>query len=358
MPSTSQQSQKNSQPKKRLGRGLGSLLTTGAADFEEVTTQEDKLPQPPAKEVNSKPKPAAELPPVPSKSSLKAEPKQETVEEKASQISNIDISQRVWSLAIEKVVPNKKQPRKDFDKEALEELAQSIRSQGIIQPITVRKIDSGYEIIAGERRWRASQLAGLKEIPAIIKNVDDQKVMELALIENLQREDLNPLEEAFGYNLLIEQYELTQAELAEKVGKSRSSVTNSLRILTLPTEVQQMVRSGDLSLGHAKVLLALGDPLRQKILAKKTLQKKWSVRALEKELKTGPAAQSNSIDGLDMGQKLAQQVASKLQTSIGTKVGIQYKKGRGKLEIHFYSDEELSGLYEKIKEALSPYNQK
>jgi ParB family chromosome partitioning protein len=322
MPST--EKTKGSSQKKRLGRGLGSLLNANSESFDDAKKQQganktQSVPDQSAKNVN--------------------EP-------------TIEPGLRIWNLAIEKISPNSSQPRKDFEKEALMELAQSIKEQGIIQPITVRKKGDRYEIIAGERRWRASQMAGLKEVPAIVKNIDDQKTMELALIENLQREDLNPVEEAMGYQHLIDDYNLTQQDLATKVGKSRASITNSLRILVLPQDIKKMMRQGLLSLGHAKVLLGLEDTKAQIKLARKTIQKKLSVRALEKEiLKSNKSGTGEVSRKEDVSHRLSQSLAQDLQKKLGTKVQIQYNKGKGKIEIAFYSDDELNSLVERIKPA-------
>lgn len=356
MPSTSHSKSiqsKANQKKKRLGRGLGSLLTTHPNEFDQDRTT-DFTDKP---KVEPKETPATQRTPgegkVAPQKPMDATERFVPVQEKRNENKSLSEINRVWSIAIEKVFPNKSQPRKDFNKEPLEELAQSIRSQGVIQPITVRRKDEGYEIIAGERRWRASQIAGLQEVPVIIKNVSDQKVMELALIENLQREDLNPLEEAMGFQQLIEDYEITQADLAAKVGKSRSSITNSLRILSLPIEVRQMLREGTLSIGHAKVLLSIQDPGQQNALAKKTVARQWSVRTLEKELKSGGSGAHENFEKLDVREKLAKQLVEQVQKSLGTKVGLRYKNGKGRIEIHFYSDEELSSHCERLKESLS-----
>lgn len=364
---------KGNQSKKRLGRGLGSLLTTDVDDFE--ATEVSKAPS----KSFQKPTPKSETKPVQSaKQSLKVKTeekksapsveqftvknieksnaktptsvqKSSPVPEMANKTVGLDQLGRIWSLAIEKIIPNQTQPRKDFHKEPLEELSSSIKEQGVLQPITVRKVGEKYEIIAGERRWRASQLAGLQEVPAIIKEVDDQKSMELALIENLQREDLNTIEEAMGYQLLIDEYDLSQQELAQKVGKSRSAITNALRVLTLPRDVRQMLRQGLLSLGHAKVLLGVEDIKMQIKLARKAVQKKLSVRALEKEILKLKRAKSDDIDDLDVSERLARGLAEDLQKMLGTKVNIKYKKGKGRLEIAFYSDDELSQFCEKMK---------
>lgn len=340
MPSTEKSKQQSG--KKRLGRGLGSLLTTEMSDFSD--SPEPKKERVAQEKVEAKK--VAESPKNIDKKTTVESP----VPQNKSNSKDIDPSLRVWSLAVEKIIPNQTQPRKDFLKEPLAELAESIKQQGVIQPITVRKKGENYEIIAGERRWRASQLAGLQEVPAIVKNVDDQKSMELALIENLQREDLNPIEEAMGYQLLIDDYDLSQQELAQKVGKSRSTITNSLRVLVLPRDIRQMLRQGLLTLGHAKVLLGVEDVKEQVSLARKVVQKKLSVRALEKEVNKGKKAKSsNDFNSLDVSERLVHGLASDLQKKLGTKVQIKYSKGKGKIEIAFYSDDELSSLCEKIK---------
>jgi ParB family transcriptional regulator, chromosome partitioning protein len=329
--------------KNRLGRGLGSLLTMDASDFEdqpknpisktEVATKnnfENKRVEP------------VERPTTSAKAAV-------PVREISNNSGDISLVNRILSLAVEKIVPNKTQPRKDFNKEPLAELAQSIKIHGVLQPITVRKKGDSYEIIAGERRWRATQIAGLKTIPAIVKDVDNQKSMELALIENLQRENLNSVEEALGFQLLIDEYSLSQQEVSEKVGKSRSTVTNSLRILALPQEVKTMLREGSLSLGHAKVLLGIEDASIQIKLARKSIAQKISVRGLEKEILKITNKTTDQIGSLNVSERLTRGMATDLQKIMGTKVDINYKKGKGKIEIAFYSDEELSQFCEKVK---------
>lgn len=349
-------SQKQVTNKKRLGRGLGSLLSTGADEFDNVPTRPSMPPVKESLKENIEKKETLEATVEAVEKVLSAPvPAQPPVEvalvlEKPNNINNIDSSMRIWSLAIEKVFPNPSQPRKDFLKEPLDELSQSIREQGVLQPITVRKSGEKYEIIAGERRWRASQLAGLQEIPAIIKDVDNQKSMELALIENLQRENLNSIEEALGYQSLIEEYDLSQQDVAKKVGKSRTAVTNALRVLALPRDVREMLRQGLISFGHAKVLLAVDDGKAQVNLAKKVLAKQLSVRALEKEiLKVKGGSTGNFSTEESIYDRQAQKVGEELQKALGTKVDITYNKGKGTVSIAFYSDEELSNLSEKIK---------
>lgn len=263
---------------------------------------------------------------------------------------------RVWNIAVDKIVPGVYQPRKNFNKEALNELANSIKENGILQPITVRKRkEGGFEIIAGERRWRAAQSAGLHEVPAIIKVMGDREVLQMALIENIQREDLDPVEEAESYQRLIEEFSLSQQEAAEKVGKERSSVANALRLLALPLEIRDMLSQKMITVGHAKAILSLADKNKQISFAKRVAESGISVRALENEIKTfqragGKAELPDARMNVDLAGKLAQELADQLQKSLGTKVEINYKAGgKGSVQIQFYSDDQLTQIYEKLK---------
>jgi ParB family chromosome partitioning protein len=262
---------------------------------------------------------------------------------------------RVWNVAIDKLVPGIYQPRKNFNKESLTELSSSIKENGIIQPITVRKRkEGGFEIIAGERRWRAAQMAGLHEVPAIIKNISDRDALQIALIENIQREDLDPIEEAESYQRLIEEFSLSQQEAAEKVGKERSSVANALRLLGLPIEVRDMLTQKMISVGHAKAILSLSDKAKQINFAKRAIETGMSVRTLENEIKSSQnlAVKNNrEAAGLnvDLAGKLAQELADQLQKALGTKVEINYRSGKGSVQVHFYSDDQLTQIYEKLK---------
>ena len=337
----------NQKSKKRLGRGLGSLLSTDMHDFEDQPQTKEKKTAYEGKKAHQQPVQK----PVKASSSQASTSQAVPVTKKLNDSNSLDLKDRVLSLSIEKISPNSSQPRKDFEKEALEELALSIKEQGVLQPITVRKRGELFEIIAGERRWRASQLAGRKEIPALVREVDDQKAMELAMIENLQREDLNPIEEAMGYQLLIDDYDLTQGDLAQKVGKSRSAVANVLRLLMLPRDIKEMLRRDLIMFGHAKVLLGVSDSKKQISLARKCINKKLSVRALEKEVKKGADSEeaSSGMAEMDVSERLAKGLAEDIQKILGTKVGIKYRDGKGKIEIAFYSDEELSEFCEQIK---------
>lgn len=249
-------------------------------------------------------------------------------------------------LPINEIEPNKYQPRKSFDEEGLKELADSIRQYGIIQPLIVQKKGKLYEIIAGERRWRASRLAGLKEVPVIIKDYSPQEVVEIALIENIQREDLNPIEEAQAYQRLIREYNLKQEELAERVSKSRVTITNALRLLKLDDRVQQMLIDSTLSGGHARSLLSLEDANLQFETACKIVEKKLSVRETEnlvrQLLKAKPNKESKTTDDNSF---IYRDIEEKLKNIIGTKVSINRRKNnKGKIEIEYYSDEDLERI--------------
>lgn len=324
---------KETQNKKRLGRGLGSLL--GEANSGGLNSDESGF--------------------VVANSGQSLQNKQTPIAPpQAVVVEQVPPESRVWNIAIDKMVPGVYQPRKNFEKESLAELANSIKENGVIQPITVRKRkEGGYEIIAGERRWRAAQAAGLHEIPAIIKTMTDREALQIALIENIQREDLDPIEEAESYQRLIEEFSLSQQEAAEKVGKERSSVANALRLLALPLEIREMLSRKQLSVGHAKAILSLTDKAKQITFAKRVSESGISVRGLENEIK---AAQNQSLKsndktelGVDLASKLAQELADQLQKALGTKVEISYRKGKGSVQINFYSDDQLTSIYEKLK---------
>ena len=254
------------------------------------------------------------------------------------------------SLPISQVEPSQKQPRKRFEEEALQDLADSIRANGIIQPLTVRRLSSGYyQIIAGERRWRAAKLAGLTEVPAVIMEADDRKVMELALIENLQREDLNPIEEASGYKSLMEDYGLTQEEAARRVGKSRPAVANALRLLALPDPVRQLLEEGKLSAGHARAILAVPSGEAQMKLAKKVVADGLSVRqteALAKRLAEGEKeAPAPKADDLSIYDRAAEK---DLGARLGRKVHIVRGKRKGRIELEYYDPDDLNALLDLL----------
>ncbi len=257
-------------------------------------------------------------------------------EKKALGIAEIDL---------DKIVPNEYQPRKVFDDEKLKELAASIKEQGVIQPVIVHRAGGGFQLIAGERRWRASRLAGLKTIPALVKEATKREFLEMALIENIQREDLNPLEAAEAYKRLQDEFKLTQEDLAKRVGKERSTVTNFLRLLGLPKEVKHDLASGGLSMGHAKALLSLERVRDQLAAAALIVKKGLSVRESEtlvSRLKTPPKEKK-----VRQHQEL-KAVEEKLRKSLGTKVSITSKSKGGRIVIEYYSPEELDRILDKI----------
>jgi stage 0 sporulation protein J len=253
-------------------------------------------------------------------------------------------------INISLVEPNRNQPRKEFDKESLSELANSIKQYGILQPIIVQKNGDMYEIIAGERRWRAAKEAGLTEVPVIVRDYDKQKVMEISIIENIQREDLNPIEEAMAYQSLMEEYGLKHDELAEKVSKNRSTITNSMRLLKLSKDIQQMLIDGRISTGHAKVLLSVEDINEQEKIAQELIDKSLSVRELEKLVKkyTKPRKKKDDKDDKDYSL-FYREYEDRLKDILGTKVQINTKdKNKGRIEIDYYSAAELERIVELL----------
>lgn len=254
------------------------------------------------------------------------------------------------TLPISKVEPRSEQPREYFDQEALEALADSIRQYGLIQPITVRKLDSGYyQIIAGERRWRASRLAGLTEVPVRVIEADDRRTAELALVENLQREDLNPIEEAKGYKLLIEEYGLTQEDAARSVGRSRPAVTNAMRLLMLTPPVMEMVEKGKLSAGHARAILSVSEPSKQLAAANEIIKKNYSVRKAE-QLAASIAREPRQApeESGEISVDYAAEISNELSKKLGRKVKLIDGKRNGKIEIEFYGADDREALIEKL----------
>ena len=253
-------------------------------------------------------------------------------------------------VKITKVEPNREQPRKHFDEDALQELADSIKQFGLLQPILVQDRGDYYEIIAGERRWRAAKLAGLKEVPVIIRNYTNQEIVEISLIENIQREDLNPIEEAMAYKRLLEEFNLKQDEVAERVSKSRTTVTNSMRLLKLCDGVQQMIIDDMLSTGHARALIPIEDVEQQLQLAQKIFDEKLSVREVEKLVKAilKPDDKPKKEEPPKNLQYIYQDIEDRLKEKLSRKVSINAKgkNGAGKIEIEFYSNEDLDRLIE------------
>lgn len=256
------------------------------------------------------------------------------------------------SLPISQVQPGLNQPRKRFDEASLADLAESIRIHGIIQPLTVRRLSSGYyQIIAGERRWRAAKSAGLDEVPVVIIEADDRKVMELGLIENLQREDLNPAEEARGYQVLMEDYGLTQEQVAQQMGKSRPAIANTLRLLALPEDLLRLVEEGQLSSGHARAILGAPTPELQREAARRVIEHQLSVRqtetlvkALQKEPKDTP-----KDSGPDLSLYLGE-LEKNLSSSLGRKVKIAHKGKKGRIELEYYGDQDLESLLALLRQ--------
>lgn len=251
-------------------------------------------------------------------------------------------------LPVYKVEPNRSQPRQDFDEEELQSLADSIGIHGVIQPLTVRELSSGYyQIIAGERRWRAARMAGLNEIPAVVIEADDKKAMELALIENLQRQDLNPVEEALGYQSLMEDYGLTQEETAQRVGKSRPAVANALRLLGLCPEVLEKLRSGELTAGHARAVLTVKTPKKQQEAAQKIIALGLSVRQAEllcKNMTREPAPEKE----ISLAVDYVAECEKNLSKHLGRGVKIINGKRKGKFELEFYGEEDLQNLLDSL----------
>lgn len=250
-------------------------------------------------------------------------------------------------LKIIDIEPNKKQPRKTFNEEALNALAESILEHGVIQPLTVRPYGDSYQLVAGERRWRAAKIAGLKEVPVRIMELSDEQTMQIALIENLQREDLNPIEEALGYQQLIDTFDMKQEEVAKKVGKARSSITNSLRLLTLPDDIKLMVRDGELSVGHCKVIIGIPDEEKQRLLAERSVKEGLSVRTLEKLAK-----QATDKPAREKPKKETFLVEAEISMTdyIGKPVRIDKSKDKYTMSIDCKSEEELKELISFISE--------
>ena len=252
-------------------------------------------------------------------------------------------------MKINDVEPNRDQPRKNFEEDALLELADSIKQFGVLQPLIVQKRNDYYEIIAGERRWRASKLAGLKEVPVIIKDYTRQEIVEISLIENIQRENLNPIEEAQAYKRLLTEFNLKQDEVAERVSKSRTAVTNSMRLLKLNEKVQQMIIDDMISTGHARALLAIDDEEQQYILANKIFDEKLSVRDTEKLVKDMKNPKKTKEKPVIQNSFVYEELEERMKNVIGSKVHVNHKaNGRGKIEIEYYSDDELERIYDLL----------
>lgn len=263
----------------------------------------------------------------------------------------LDISQHKEELIYvqsEQIQPNPFQPREDFDQQSIEELAQSIKEKGVIQPLLVRRRGDNYELIAGERRLRAAKSMGLKEIPIIVREVSDQDSLELALIENIQREELNPIEEAHAYQHLIDKFQVTQEKISEVMGKARVSITNTLRLLKLPYEIQEELKKGRISFAHGRALLEITDANHQRRLAQDIISKGLSVRELENLIKTNRPKSIKRNIGQGQREPLVAILEEKLQHALATKVRISKRKKRGNINIEFYSSEDLQRIVKVI----------
>lgn len=342
--------------KRGLGKGLGALF--GEEVTKEETTAVKRTPKSTARKNENKEASDAsgageESITGKNDSNIRKEPETIIVEKVVEKIVEKPVEQKMKISVIE---PNSTQPRKKFDEEGLLELANSIKEFGVLQPLLVQKKGDHYEIIAGERRWRAAKLAGLVEVPVLIREYDKQRSMEVALIENVQRADLNPIEEALAYQRLIQEFELTQEEIANRVSKNRATITNSMRLLKLDQRVQQMLVEEQISSGHARALLALEDGERQYQTAKKIIQENLSVRDIEKLVKllNRPEKEKKQQDTGPDVNLIYRQIEDKLKTIMGTKVVINRKdKNKGRIEIEYYSQEELERLIELMESVRS-----
>lgn len=285
---------------------------------------------------------------IPNTRSTQLQKEEEKKSEKKSEQKE-DVKEGKQLVKITKVEPNREQPRKHFDEDSLIELEDSIRQFGILQPLLVRKNQDYYEIIAGERRWRAAKRAGLKEVPVIIRDFTEQEILEIGLIENIQRENLNPIEEAMAYKKLIEEFHLKQDEVAERVSKSRTVVTNSMRLLKLDDKVQQMIIDEMLTTGHARALLSLENKEEQQTLANRIFDEKLSVRDVEKLIKELKNPKKKKETVKKDRAFIYEDLEEKMKSALGTKVSIHAKSsGKGKIEIEYYSEEELEHMFYKI----------
>ena len=251
-------------------------------------------------------------------------------------------------IDINKIEPNRNQPRKNFSEESLEELAESIRMYGVIQPIVVKKKDGFYELVAGERRWRASKIAGIMRIPAVVKDYENEKLFEIALAENLQREDLNPIEEALGYSRLSEEFGLNQEEIAQRVGKSRSAVANAIRLLSLDENIRALVKDGKLSAGHARAIIPVEDEYKRLEIAERIIDEELSVRETENIVKKLNSSKKEGSKPSKFNTSSYGRIEEKLKNILGTKVKLKSGKNKGAIEIEYYSDDDLDRIMSLI----------
>lgn len=262
----------------------------------------------------------------------------------------IDKYDKTAYLKLEEIKPNPYQPRKDFDAQSLEELTQSIKEKGVIQPVLVRRKGEGYELIAGERRWRAAKLLNIKEIPVIVKEVGEEESLELSLIENIQREDLNPIEEAHAFQYLIDKFGITQEQIAQVIGKSRASITNTLRLLNLPQEIQEEIKKGRISFAHGRLLLEISDHNQQRLLVHKIISNSLSVRELENLVKRSQPKKINLKAAKKPMDPYLKVMEEELQQLLGTKIKINKNRKRGFIQIEFYSKEDLERILKILRQ--------
>ena len=326
-----------------LGRGLDALFADAAPISEEEYAAEQAS-------ISTEKKTAQ---PTATKSASKSTGKTAAKTGK----STTDDDDRVLYIDINDIKPNKAQPRMTFDEDKLKELEASIREHGVIQPLIIRQAENGYELVAGERRWRASRLAGLKKVPCIIRNFDDRQNAIVAIIENMQREDLNPIEEAEGLKSMTEKYGFTQEQVSNSLGKSRTYITNSIRLLKLPKEIQEYVSSGQMSAAHGRTLINVSDAAKQKEICNKVIKNGLSVRETERlaekakdEIKPGRKKRKSNAKAGKSSDMLA--VEAELRALTGTRVNISGDEKSGKLELEYYSTEELNRLIDTIREAF------
>lgn len=288
----------------------------------------------------------------------KQSPAKTTAAPTAEPVVKTIVKKEEVKLRISEVEPNREQPRKKFDEDALLELADSIRQFGVLQPLLVQKRDGYYEIIAGERRWRAAKLAGLKEVPVVIKDFSEQQIVEISLIENIQREDLNPIEEALAYKRLLSEFKMKQDEVAERVSKSRTAVTNSVRLLKLDSRVQQMLIDEMISSGHARALLAIEDKELQYKIAMRVFDEKLSVRDVERLMKSLQNEAEKKEEPQPKNEFIYENLEEKMKALFGTKVSIKHKaNNKGKIVIDYYSNDELERLMDLFQSIPTMENQ-
>lgn len=332
-----------------LGRGLDALFADAAPITDETVEKEE------AKAAKTSAKKSAK----PASKAAKKPAGKQTAKKKAAPAADDD-TDKILYIDINDIKPNSAQPRLNFDEAKLNELAESIKTNGVIQPLIVRESAGGYELVAGERRWRASRKAGIKSVPCIIRDFDDRQNAIVAIIENMQREDLNPIEEAIGLKSMTEKYGFTQEQVSSSLGRSRTYIANSIRLLNLPEDIQQYVSSGQMSAAHGRTIINISDKVKQKELADKIIRNDLSVRATEKlaekikdELKPSRKKRAKKSDAEQFTKSAeVKAVEAELRTLIGTKVSVNGSDQKGKIELEYYSMEELNRLIDTLRDAF------